>query len=231
MKQSCFYGWVRHGGRGLVLLAMAAPLWAAPVLDTQEQGLSAGSVVAPGKARPSVGAGGLAPSAAPETSTGNKNLDLLLELQGKGGDVGDAGLMAGKGAAAAASPTPASAAAAAAAAKALAALRAKAAEQPPAEGAQPKPALPLGGGLGLMDDDAKRAQPAERRDWSGQMGGGGGHRDAQHEPRDAGRADHPLLKLPLEVIAYLRENRFWVLGGIGLLLLLGAALKAYSRRV
>ena len=219
---------MRRCGLALVLAGVAAPALAGPVLNSEEPGQAAGSLVTPTQARSSVGAGGLLPSAAPETSTGNKNLDLLLELQAK---AGEAGAMAAKGASAAA--TPASAAAAAAAAKALAALRAKAAEQPPADDPRPPPAQPLnGGGLGLLDDDAKRGQPAERRAWSGHAGGGGvDHRDSSREPGSAGQADNPLLRLPMELIAYLRENRFWVLGGIGGLVLLGAALKAYSRRV
>lgn len=232
LKQSCSWSWARRCGLALVqagVLAGVAAAVAGPVLNTEEPGPAAGSLVPPTQGRPAIGAGGLPPSAAPETSTGNKNLDLLLELQAK---AGEGGAMAAKGASAAA--TPASAAAAAAAAKALAALRAKAAEQPPADDPRAPPAQPLGGGgLGLLDDDAKRGQPAERRAWSGQVGGGGGfdYRDSSREPSSAGRADNPLLRLPMELIAYLRENRFWVLGCIGGLVLLGAALKAYSRRV
>lgn len=225
---SCCLTWARIVGLVFVLAGAAQPLLAAPVLSTDEQGPAVGSVDTPTQVRPSIGAGGLRPSTAPEASTGNKNLDLLLDLQGK---AGEPGVMAAKGAAATASATPASAAAAVAAAKALAALRAKAAEQPPAEDTGAKPALPFGGGSGLLDEDVKRAQPAERREWSGQVGSGGDHRDGPHESRGSTLSDHPLLKLPMEVIAYLRENRFWVLGGIGLLVLLGAALKAYSRRV
>ena len=231
LKQSCRLTWAHNFGLLLVLAGAAAPLLAGPVLSADEQGSAVGPVVAPTKARPLIGAGGLPQSTAHEVSTGNKNLDLLLEFQGK---VGEGGGLAARGAAATALPTPASAAAAAAAAQALAALRAKAAQPPPAEDTQPMPALPLVSGLGRLDEDAKRAQPAERREWSGQAGsgggGGGGYRDGRHES-SAGHDDHPLLKLPMEVMAYLRENRFWVLGSIGFLVLLGAALKAYSRRI
>lgn len=229
LKPSCSLTWAHNFGLVLVLAGAAAPLLAGPVLSADEQGSAVGPAVAPTKARPLIGAGGLPQSTAHEVSTGNKNLDLLLELQGK---VGEGGVMAARGVAATALPTPASAAAAAAAAQALAALRAKAAQPPPAEDTQPMPALPLVGGLGQLDEDAKRAQPAERREWSGQAGsgGGGGYRDGRHES-SAGHDDHPLLKLPMEVMAYLRENRFWVLGSIGFLVLLGAALKAYSRRI
>ena len=232
LKPSCAMTWARIFGLVLALAGAATPLLAGPVLSADEQGSAVGPVVAPTKARPLIGAGGLPQSTAHEVSTGNKNLDLLLELQGK---VGEGGVMAAKGAAATASATPESAAAAAAAAKALAALRAKAAQPPPAEDTQPMPALPLVSGLGQLDEDAKRAQPAERREWSGQAGGGGGggggYRAGPHESSARGHADHPLLKLPMAVMAYLRENRFWVLGGIGFLVLSGAALKAYSRRI
>lgn len=205
----------------------AAASLAAPVLTSEDQVPASGSLVTPSQLRPAIGAGGVPSSTAPDASTGNKNLDLLLELQGKGGEQG---AMTAKGAASAV-PTPASAAAAATAAKALAALRAKAAQQPAAEDTPPKPVLPFVGGQGLLGDEARRTQPAERREWSGQVSGGGDHRDGPHEASGSSHADHTLLKLPMEVIAYLRENRFWVLGGVGVLLLLGAALKAYSRRI
>ena len=229
LKPSCSLAWTHNFGLLLVLAGAATPLLAGPVHSADEQGSAVGPVVAPTQARPLIGAGGLLQSTAREVSTGNKNLDLLLELQGK---VGEGGVMNAKGAAATALPTPTSASAAAA--QALAALRAKAAQQPTAEDARPRSALPLVSGLGPLDEDAKRAQPAERREWSGQAGGGGGgggQRDGPRESSDDGHADHPLLKLPMEVMAYLRENRSWVLGSIGLLLLLGAALKAYSRRI
>ena len=230
LKPSCSLTWAHNFGLLLVLAGAATPLLAGPVLSADEQGSAVGPVVAPTKARPLIGAGGLPQSTAHEVSTGNKNLDLLLELQGK---VGEGGVMTARGAAATALPTPVSAAAAAAAAQALAALRAKAAQPPPAEDTQPMPALALVSGLGQLDEDAKRAQPAERREWSGQAGGGGGggYRAGPHESSARGHADHPLLKLPMEVMAYLRENRFWVLGSIGFLVLSGVALKAYSRRI
>ena len=228
LKPSCSLTWAHNFGLVLVLAGAATPPLAAPVLSTDEQGRAVDSVVAPAKALPSTGIAGLPRATLPEASTGNKNLDLLLELQGR---AGEDGVMAAKGATAAASPTAASAAAAVAAAKALAALRDKAAQSPPAEDTRLKPALPPAGGLSLLDEDAKRVQPADRREWSGQIGGSGGHRDSPRESGGPGRADHPLLKLPMEVMAYLRENRFWVLGSLGLLVLLGVALKAYSRRI
>ena len=228
LKPSCAMTWALIFGLVLALAGAATPLLAAPVRSADDQGSAVGPVVAPTQARPLMGAGGLPQSTAHEVSTGNKNLDLLLELQGK---VGEGDGIAAKGAAAAAAATPASAAAAAAGAKALAALRAKAAQPQPAEDLRPKPALALGGGLVLPDEEAKRAQLGERRDWSGQMGSGSGHRDRPHESSGPGHDRHALLKLPMEVMAYLREKRFWVLGSIGLLVLLGAALKAFSRRI
>ena len=226
LTPSCSLTWAHNCWLVLVLAGAASPLLAAPVRGTDEQDRAVDSLVAPAMALPSIRTGGLPRSTSPEASTGNKNLDLLLELQGK---VDEGGVMAAKGAAATASATPKSAAAA----QALAALRVKAAQPPPAEDARPMPALPLDSGLGQLDEDAKRAQPAERREWSGQAGGGGGggYRAGPHESSAPGHADHPLLKLPMEVMAYLRENRFWVLGSIGFLVLSGVALKAYSRRI
>ena len=227
MKRSQSMTWVQIACLVLVLAGSAAPALATPVLGLDDRGGTTESAMP----------GGLSRSTAPETSTGNKNLDLLLELQDKSG--GD-GAVAANGASAAALPSPASAARAAAAAKALAVLRAQAAEPPPAEGARSRQALPTVGGLGLLGDDAGRVKPAERREWDGQVGGTGGvggaggagsHFDSPRESGHRGPGDHELLDLPRQVIAYLRDNRYWVLGSIAFLVLLGFALKAYSRRV
>lgn len=165
----------------------------------------------------------------PETSTGNKNLDLLLELQGRPGEEPRR-------------PAARSAEASAAAAE-LAALRAKAAQRQSAsqddparreqaerqQADRPTPPMQPLEGLGVPTIDA-RAAAVQRRDWSNQPGGDDG----------AGRAagssgayddDNPLRRLPREVIEFLRENRLWLLGAVGAIAVLGAALKAYSRRI
>lgn len=171
----------------------------------------------------------------PETSTGNKNLDLLLELQGRPGE--EPRQVARR-----------SAAAASAAAAALAGLRAEAAERlaqqrPAADQAAARPVVLPFEGMGMADGQGRSAlPPTERREWTHQLGGGAGSIDSRRDAyrsddresnaiRGAYSDDNRLRRLPQEVIAFLRENRFWVLGGIGLLLLLGAALKAYSRRI
>ena len=231
MKRSLSLVWVRLVALMLVLLGAAAPVLAVPVLGIDDQGSAIETAVGSipqGRALPAARFGGSPGSMAPEASTGNKNLDLLLELQGQ---ASDSDLLAGKAGAAAVSPTPASAAAANAAAKALAALRAKAAQQPPAEDLRARPALPAVGGLGLLDEEARRAKPAERREWVDQMGDRDGQFDRSRESGFRDHGDSALLDLPRQVIAYLRDNRYWVLGSIGFLVLLGFALKAYSRRI
>ena len=166
----------------------------------------------------------------PETSTGNKNLDLLLELQGRPGE------------------EPRQVAPRSAAAAALAGLRAEAAERlaqqrPAADQAAARPVVLPFEGLGMADGQGRSAlPPTERREWTHQLGGGAGSTDSRRDAyrsddresnaiRGAYSDDNRLRRLPQEVIAYLRENRLWLLGSVGLLLLLGAALKAYSRRI
>ena len=171
----------------------------------------------------------------PETSTGNKNLDLLLELQGRPGEEPR-------------QVAPRSAAAASAAAAALAGLRAEAAERlaqqrPAADQAAARPVVLPFEGMGMADGQGRSAlPPTERREWTHQLGGGAGSTDSRRDAyrsddresnaiRGAYSEDNRLRRLPQEVVAFLRENRLWLLGSIGLLVLLGAALKAFSRRI
>ena len=171
----------------------------------------------------------------PETSTGNKNLDLLLELQGRPGD----------------EPrqlTPRSAAAASAAAAALADWRAKAAERPAPERpvgdqAAARPVVLPFEAIGTPDSHGRPAPPpTERREWTHQLGGGAGSTDSRRDPYGSGDResdasqrgysdDHPLRRLPQEVIAFLRDNRYWLLGALAAAAVLGAAIKSYSRRI
>ena len=200
-------------------------LGAAPTTDADDAATSS--------ARPSTPAAtGLRPldrAVAPEASTGNKNLDLLLEMQGKPGDE-------------ARRATPRSDAAASAAAAALGSLRAKA-----ADGHSAKPAVqPFEGMMPLAGNGRAAAQPPERREWIGQPaggaggsagaggGGGGGGHDGRREPESAGAQlgnDNLIRALPRDVIVFLRDHRYWLLGGLGLLAVLGAAIKSFSRRI
>lgn len=239
---------------------MVPGAWAAALLAAAVSGVGAGpttqlddsDIAAPSRNAEMGGAGGTTgftrPRAAtaaglrstdqslhPETSTGNKNLDLLLELQGRPGEEPR-------------QVAPRSAAAASAAAAALAGLRAEAAERlaqqrPAADQAAARPMVLPFEGMGMPDGQGRSAlPPTERREWTHQLGGGAGSIDSRRDAyrsddresnaiRGAYSDDNRLRRLPQEVIAFLRENRFWVLGSIGLLLLLGAALKAYSRRI
>ena len=166
----------------------------------------------------------------PETSTGNKNLDLLLELQGRPGDEPS-------------QLTPRSAAAAA-----LADWRAKAAERPAPErpAGDQAAARPVGlpfESIGTPDSHGRPAPPpTERREWTHQLSGGAGSTDSRRDPyrsgdreSDASRRgysdDNLLRRLPQEVIAFLRDNRYWLLGALAVAVVLGAAIKSFSRRI
>ena len=164
----------------------------------------------------------------PETSTGNKNLDLLLELQDRPDEAA----------------RPAARRSASAAAAALADLRARATERPVADQPAARPVTPSFEGIGTLERDGLATlQPAERREWTGGPAGGGA--DSAYGKGDAYRADdresdilrrgysddNLLRRLPKELIVFLRDNRYWLLGGLGVVALLGAAIRSYSRRI
>jgi hypothetical protein len=168
----------------------------------------------------------------PENSTGNKNLDLLLDLK------------VGPGEEARPAAPRRSAAAASAAAAELAVLRAKAAHRPTtlqdeqAVGeATTRPGLALQPfeALGTLQGDARAgpSDPALRREWSGQFGGGG-MAGAGGGPGGASKAGHdddnPLRRILSEVRQFVREHGLSLFGAVAAVAVLGAALKAYSRR-
>ena len=238
--------WVAAGMFTLLSPLFAPPLMAAPVtttdgvdsLETARDTMQTGG--RPSTA-PITAARGLDKSLGQEASTGNKYLDLLLELQGKTGD--EPRQAPPRSAAAASSGSPA---AASAAATAVALLRAKAAERPAQNdskqndgkqnGNKTKAAPQPFEGLGTLEGEARAAQPTERRQWSGQLGGGGGagYGDGGHgsgSTRGNYADDNLLHRLQRELIAFLRDNRYWLLGALGGLVVIGAGLKAYSRRI
>ena len=176
----------------------------------------------------------------PETSTGNKNLDLLLELQGRPGE--EPRPVAPRPLA----PRPLAPRSAAAAA--LVDLRAKAAEQPAqerpaADRAAARPVVLPFEAMGAPEGQGRLAPPpTERREWTTQPGGGAGSSDSRRDAyrtadresdttRGAYSDDNLLRRWPQEVIAFLRENHYWLLGALGVAAVLGAALKSYSRRI
>lgn len=221
----------------LVLALVAVPAPSAPVIGSDEGALAAMSLepappsVHPGAAQAST-LRTLDRSLNPEASTGHKDLDLLLDLKDGPGEV-----------ARPAAPRL-SAAAASAAAAALAVLRAKAAQRPThpqdeAAGgeATPRPALALQPfeALGTLQGDARAgpSDPALRREWRGQFGDGGvagaggrpgGAPDAGHDD------DNPLRRILSEVRQFVRDHGVSLLGAVAAVAVLGAALKAYSRR-
>jgi len=210
---------------------LAAPSRSAEIGATGATG-SAGALGAPSpRAPPAPGFRSTDRSLHPETSTGNKNLDLLLELQGRPGDEPR-------------QVAPRSAAAAAA----LADLRAKAAERPAPERtagdqAAARPVVLPFEAIGTPDSHGRPAPPpTERREWTNQPGDGAASTDSRRDPygsgdreSDASRRgdsdDNLLRRLPQEVIAFLRDNRYWLLGALAVAAVLGVAIKSYSRRI
>lgn len=170
----------------------------------------------------------------PEASTGNKNLDLLLELQGRSGEELQR------------QASPTSAAAASVAASALADLRRRAAQRPAPDAGMSKPVQQPFEDPGTLEGNARSAQPPERREWTGLPAGAGGgsgfggsvgagNGDGGRESRVSSHGsyddDNLLRQLPRELLLFLRENRYWLLGGLAFIGVIGAALKSYSRRV
>lgn len=177
------------------------------------------------------------------TSTGNKNLDLLLEFQSRPGEelrqVPARSAAAAAVASAAAAPAPAAAA--------LAGLRANAAERPATELPAADPAAarsvaPFFKGLDAMDGDG-RTTPRfpERREWTGQPAGAGSSFRPDQSDRSGDRGsdalregysdDNLLRGLLRKVVAFLRDSRYWLLGALGGVAVLGFAIKFYSRRI
>lgn len=217
----------------LALAAVAAS--SAPVLGSEEST----SLATPREHVPPSAHLGTAPASAlrtldrsltPETSTGNKNLDLLLDLKVRPGE-----------AARPAAPRLSAAAASAAAAE-LAVLRAKAAQKPAttqdeqaAGEVTTRQGLSLQPfeGLGTLHGDVRAgpSDPVQRRGWSGQFGGGA-EGAADGGPGRASNADddNPARRFLRDMRQFLREHGLSLLGAVGGLALLGAALKAYSRR-
>ena len=222
----------------LGLALVAATSASAPVLGSQEIALPA---KLPEQALPSAYFG-LAPASTlrtldrslnPASSIGNENVDLLLDLK------------LGPGEEARPAAPRRSAAAASAAAAELKLLRAKAAQRPaarqdeePADETTTRPRLSVQPfeGLGTLHGDVRsgESEPGLRRDWSGQFNGGGGGAAAYGGSGGAAKAgpddDNPLRRLLHEARQFLHEQGFALLGAAGGIAVLGAALKAYSRR-
>jgi hypothetical protein len=168
----------------------------------------------------------------PEASTGDKNLDLLLEVSGKEGtvDFPDVGQRASS----------------VLSARALARIRGQAAvdrsRRAIASTPNPQPRSELLGdpSLDLNDRGQARSPPKVGQDWSGGLGGGssfggessgggfaagpanGGYTYVGQDRSAGVEADDSVLNSwPREVIAFLRRYRYGVIGSvvIGLLLI------------
>ncbi len=171
-----------------------------------------------------------------DVSTGDKNLDLLLEIQ-RNSAVPDRSLPVARPNAPAAGP----------AAVGPSSTRVDALGQAPAQGQPAPPAtqsLPRSGLLG--PDSALPQSPADlgraNRNW-GQTGGGiastgsaGSYGGVQQTlPGDALRSDSGesvhLLDSVKQALYFVRDNLVWWIGSVALLLLLAYGFKAYSRRI
>jgi hypothetical protein len=71
----------------------------------------------------------------------------------------------------------------------------------------------------------------QRREWVGQFGGGAyGESGRNGSSSRADGDDNVVRQWIRETVEFLRENRVWLLGAAGVVALLSAVLKAYSRR-
>ena len=185
-------------------------------------------------------------SMTPAATTGVDELDLLLESANRQGrpdaEARRAAPVSAATASAAAAELGAQRARAARLARSPAAVeqaeraeRAERAEQATRE-RQALPVRPLGE-IGTWQGDRRAVEAAPVRLWSG-ADVGGAERPVLREPwREAGATpaplddDHPLKRLPRETLEFVRDNRFELLGAVGILAVLAALLKLYSRRV
>ena len=240
MNQIATWRAVPGGWAAALLAAAVSGVGAAPTTHLEESDVATPSRnaeigVARSRAPTAPGFRSTDRSLYPETSTGNKNLDLLLELQGRPGEEPRQ-----------VAPRPSAPRSTAAAA--LADLRAKAAEQPAqerpaADRAAARPVVLPFEAMGTPDGQGRLAAPlTERWEWTTQPGGGAGssgsRRDAYRTGdresdaiRGAYSDDNLLRRLPQEVIAFARQNRYWLLGALGVAAVLGVAIKSYSRRI
>lgn len=219
-----------------VVCCTAGGLAAAPITDLDEAAATsptsdAGAVI--GRPARTVNPGGRLSdrTPVPDASTGNKNLDLLLDLQIKPGEPGRQAV-------------PRSTTATAPGSVAVETLPPQAVERPVVDPGTARPRPQGFDGMGRLDSDGEglarpTEQTTERREWTGRPAGAGGgsdHGDSGGGRRsDADRAayadDNLLRALPREWIALLREHRYWFLGALAVVALMGAAIKSYSRRI
>lgn len=197
---------------------------AAPVTGSQAEAVEPSAAAAPAGAAPAPAGA----AARPEVSTGNRNLDLLLEMQGRGGE------------AALAASQPASRPSGLAklpvplpntnlSGGVMNEVRAAPGTKPAAHNAELLG--DLGGGMSARPSTE---DPTARREWVGQAGGGsraddglGGH---ESRPRGGHVEEPAILRSMREAIEWLREHRWQVLGVLLGIAALSGLLKAYSRR-
>lgn len=177
-------------------------------------------------ARVGVGTGGkvLDKSEQGGVSTGSRNLDLLLEMHHSDAAEGNKPVSSRGTSASAALPGG---------------------KSPQSQTGNRTP-LPSPSQNALLGSDATGSQlRAEmlqaKRDWRAEdsLSSGSAGNDRRRPPTDAvpryvnanGGDDEVLRSLPLTVIHFLRDNRTELLIGLALAVLVGAGLKAYSRRI
>lgn len=192
--------------------ARPASVWAAP-------GLSSGEASDPAKPAPSIGGPrGLEGAAPVETSTGNKSLDLLLQMR---------------------SPPPEAASAPRPSASALRGLLGDLAK-PAAQSHAPVPAtnsVPAAEGRVFGAQDSFRQAPNSSHDVKAEWVGRAAATAGGSESRGAGMGEPDampdiwVLRALHDLLLFLREHRLQVLVGAGLLAVIAAGVKAYARRI
>lgn len=211
-------GWV-----GLLMLcvslAQAAPTSGSETDSNSTNNSSSNAPAAAGGGQPAK-AGNAA------VSTGNKNLDLLLEMQGHVNSE-KGGLTAPR--AGASAPTAA----------------AVGINRPTGNGnsANAGMALPsMGGDSGFGGGQQGATQPGNKREWSGAGGAtssnssnssGGGQAESATDsggPSRQSSGSDGAVTVPRAVIQFMREYRLWIAGAVLILLGVGAGLTSYSRR-
>lgn len=201
-------------------VGLTAAAMAAPVGGSVDSGGSTTSDAATGAKSSSASGKALKYAPTGEASTGDKNLDLLLELNSA--DFRDSGGAAAHGTQA--QRANGSRTAGRAASNSASALD------------MDRRAL-LGGDTGLRQ--SRGNEPDASPDWMGNRRSAADAREAAALPQGQGPGgvrpgdddDNPLRDLIRSAANFLREYRTWLLGGGALILLIGAIFKIFGRRI
>ena len=196
----------------LAVIAWAPGAQAAVVLPSVD-------LLQPGGGLPVPAASTLERALTVDTNTSQRNLDLLLDARRAGDAAGAATLRTGE------MPDKQRALPVAEARGNLVPLGLQGQDSVTAPGATERREWLSTAPTGSLADMPGRSQAGARA--------GGGHLDGQagraDRPRTSGEADE-LAEWVANTMQFLREHRFWLLGGLALLALLAASLQAIAQR-